>query len=88
MVGTRMIFELTEEQTARYLEWARRTQAEDDPLPAVTVAFTLTGLGTEIVASRGRVAFGGSPPLVLQGLIDSLHDPVRFENVHNEEREA
>ncbi len=77
-MGTRMTFELTEEQTARYLEWARRTQAEDEPLPAVTVAFTLTNLGAHVVASRGEIVFRGGSILVLQDVLDPLPDPVRW----------
>ncbi len=79
MARTRMILELTEDQTGRYLEWARRTQAEDDPLPAVTIAFTLTNIGAHVVASRGEAVFRGGSTLVLQDILDPLPDPVRFE---------
>lgn len=54
---TTMRFELTDDETARYLSWARqqvRGHVDDGVEPAdITISFVLSSLGTSVVASCG-----------------------------------
>lgn len=69
--GSSLAFELSPEQARLLREWCERTSVvdEDDPLPSFTVAFTFTGVGTQIMACRCFHIPEGTPQIVLQELL-------------------
>ncbi|WP_429885648.1 hypothetical protein [Geoalkalibacter halelectricus] len=52
-------FHLSEAELEKYQAWAGSLAEEDPDLAAITISFTFSSIGTEIVAHRGAIPTDG-----------------------------